>query len=174
MRGFSLVELLIGIAIMGILFAIGAPTYRVWIENSKTRNAAEAIQTGLMLARSEAVKRNASASLQLAAGLGSGWVVGCVVPTATCPATIQDKRSSEGTLPTIEVSSAAGRTIVFNNLGRMIMPAVAPPATSIDINVSNTVVPVADRRNLRVNVGVGGTIRLCDPSVALTDARACQ
>ena len=71
-RGFSLIELLIGVAVLGILLALGASSFRVWISNMRIRTAAESIQNGLQLARGEAVRRNAQIRFQLTDGIGAG------------------------------------------------------------------------------------------------------
>ncbi|MDE2598852.1 MAG: GspH/FimT family pseudopilin [Rhodocyclaceae bacterium] len=169
--GFTLVELCIVMAIMAILMALGIRPYRDWVENNKIRNAAESISSGLMLARSEAVTRNTSVNLTLAAGTSSAWTVGCTVPVAgTCPAAIHNRQESEGSSGAITVLSPAGRTITFNNLGRMTLPLVPG---SIDINIDNTSLPAATSNDLRVNVSVGGGIRVCNPNVVAPDARAC-
>jgi type IV fimbrial biogenesis protein FimT len=172
-RGFTFIELCVGLAIAAILFALGMPSYRDWIENSKVRNAAESISSGLMLARSEAVSRNASVDLRLGAGTTSAWVVGCTVANATCPAVIQNREAAEGSSAAITVTSTAGRTISFNNVGRMTLPVPAAPATSIDINVDHNQLTAAQSRDLRITVNIGGSIRMCDPNVIAPDARAC-
>ena len=64
-HGFTLVEVMVAIVILGILFGIALPTYRVWIQNVQIRNAAESIQNGLQLARTEAVKRNTNVAFVL-------------------------------------------------------------------------------------------------------------
>ncbi|MGH8670601.1 MAG: pilus assembly FimT family protein, partial [Burkholderiales bacterium] len=56
--GMSLIELLIGLAIFGILITKGLPSYSLWIQNTQIRATAESIQAGLHAARSEAVTRN--------------------------------------------------------------------------------------------------------------------
>lgn len=171
-QGFSLVELCIVMAIMTILLALGIRPYREWIENSRIRTTAEAVSNGLTLARSEAVTRNAAISLALGAGTSSAWTIGCTAVTATCPAIIHRRGESEGSSAAITVISLAGRTITFNNTGRMTAPNPAP-ATSININIDNTGLTAANSRDLRVTVDVGGSIRLCDPNVVAPDARAC-
>ena len=92
--GFTLVELLVGITIFGLTMSLSMSSYREWIQNSRIRNVAESIQSGLQLARAEAVKRNTP--VQFALGSGSEWAVGCVTATAECPAIIQSRSANEG------------------------------------------------------------------------------
>jgi prepilin-type N-terminal cleavage/methylation domain-containing protein len=64
-RGFNLIEILIVVAIAGIAMAIAVPNLQSQIVSSRTRAVAESIQSGLLLARSEAIKRNALMRFQL-------------------------------------------------------------------------------------------------------------
>jgi type IV fimbrial biogenesis protein FimT len=91
--GFSLIELLVGITIMGILFMLGVPSFKSWIQNTQIRTATEAIQNGLELARAEAVRRNTLVRFQLtttvdnncALTTASGnWVVSLDDPSVQC------------------------------------------------------------------------------------------
>lgn len=101
LRGFSLIELLITVAIAGILLAIGASGFRIWIANMRIRTVAESIQNGLQLARGEAVRRNALIRFQLMTSVDNGcvlsaanttitsnWVVSFSDPAGACAATV--------------------------------------------------------------------------------------
>jgi type IV fimbrial biogenesis protein FimT len=88
--GFSLIELLIGITIMGILFIMGVPSFKSWIQNAQIHTATEAIQNGLELARAEAVRRNTLVHFQFTSTLDNtcalttasgNWVVSLDDPT---------------------------------------------------------------------------------------------
>jgi len=57
-RGFSMIEVVITVAIMGILMAAAMPSIGDWISNTKVRSTAESIQNGLQRARMEAVRLN--------------------------------------------------------------------------------------------------------------------
>ncbi|MCX7148367.1 MAG: prepilin-type N-terminal cleavage/methylation domain-containing protein [Rhodocyclales bacterium] len=64
-RGFNLIELLVVLAIAGIALAIAVPNLQSQIVSARTRAVAESIQSGLLLARSEAIKRNGMMRFQL-------------------------------------------------------------------------------------------------------------
>lgn len=171
--GFSLIELMIVLVIVGIGLLVGLPSYANWVANSRIRNAAESIQNGLQLARSEAVRRNARVSFVLAAD--SGWTLGCVAATAECPAAIQSRAASEGSAGTTAVMSNSGtaNTVFFNSFGASVTAAGAAGPARVDIDVDSATLAAADSRNLRVSIFSGGSVRMCDPNLGGTDPRRC-
>lgn len=77
-HGFTLVELLIAIAVLGILSSMAAPPFMTLIASQRVRSAATDLHGGLLLARSEAMKRNLSISVTAndASNWSKGWKVG--------------------------------------------------------------------------------------------------
>lgn len=80
--GFSLVELMIGVTIVGILFIMGVPSFKSWIQNTQIRTATEAIQNGLELARAEAVRRNTQVRFQLTSSVDNSCALAPGIPPA--------------------------------------------------------------------------------------------
>ena len=112
-KGFNVVELMIVLAIVGVLTAIAAPNMADMVRVQRVRTAAFDIVAGLTLARSEALKRNAKVIMTPAAGgWGNGWTstdsnnnvvqkqgpFSCASCTFTGPGTLT--YTSEGRLPT--------------------------------------------------------------------------
>lgn len=65
-RGFSLIEVIIIIAIIGVLVSIAAPNFLEYMPRSRLNGAARTLAGNIMTARMEAVKLNQSVYLQYA------------------------------------------------------------------------------------------------------------
>lgn len=57
LAGVTLLELMAGLAIAGIVFAVGVPIFGTWFAEQQLQDRAEALLHALDLARSEAIKR---------------------------------------------------------------------------------------------------------------------
>lgn len=175
--GFTLVELMIGVVVLSILLGIAVPNFQVWIQNTQIRNAAESVQSGLQMARAQAVARNANVEFTLGAGLNwsVNWInagVKTSLPNMTKAANEGGANVSAAVLPT------GASTITFNSLGGVNPvndPAGSgpgtPPLTSITLSSS-----MANSKPLMVTVGTGGNTRMCDPTLpaySSTNPRGC-
>lgn len=106
-RGFSLVELVVAVAIVAVLLALAAPSYRAWIQNTKIRSTTEAILNGIQMAKSEAVRRNFTVRFQLVSTLDNSCVLGAGGSTASFPTWVisrDDPTSLCGTAPIDEAA----------------------------------------------------------------------
>ena len=196
----SLIELMIGLAIMALLIMIGLPNMAIWLSNSQIRTAGETMLAGLTLARPEAVRRNQIVRFQMVSNLTSGcvistsgadWVVSLDDATGACdaapsdvavPRIVQKRSGSEGTQRAVVAAATAG-TLHFNGLGRITSPGGA--ANMTQLNISNPTGGACENKDgsggpmrcLQINISVGGEVRMCDPAVDPllfpTDPRLC-
>lgn len=195
-QGFTLLELMISIAILAIFLGIGIPAVSDWIQNRQVNVLAESIANALRLAQSEAVQRNVPvemvlvtsdvipplipSSATLAAGgltktdTAPNWMVR-VTGDITNAGFVQGKMALDGA----ENARFAGPAGVrFSPLGRVTASIAAngvatAPAGSLIFQVVNPSVQSGLGTLRNVNVSTGGAVRICDPRAPIGDARAC-
>lgn len=83
--GFTLVELMVVIAIVSAMLGIGVPLFSSFIQDQRLRATSSDLRVGLITARSEAVKRNRVVELQPASGTGGVWGEGWIIPNPDDP-----------------------------------------------------------------------------------------
>lgn len=162
--GFTLLELMITVVVIGILATFALPSFREFIERSNVRSSAESVLNALQLARAEAVRRNEQITFTLGSGTGAtSWKVADSAGT-----TIQESRSSgEGSaVVTAALTPVSATTLVFNGFGRV-----------VGAGGLSTIVFGSAGTSLTVQVEIqapGGLIRMCNPGVtAAGDPRRC-
>lgn len=189
-RGVSMIEVMIAIAIIAILSAVGLPAFGTFMQNSKLRSTAEGFYTGLQAARAEAVKLNATVQFLLTTDDPSGsnaqttnlstsasnWMVR--TPDPAVPGIylwLMGKSSAEGggSTPSVEVDGGGVTSITFTAFGATTLGSAA---TLTFTNPTGGACASASgpMRCLNVVVSIGGQIRMCDPKVTYAnDTRKC-
>lgn len=175
-RGFTIVELLITVTILGILLATGIPSMATWMANSRIRAAADSVANGMQLARSEAIRRNANIEFLLTDTQGS-WRIssgsGC---TFTSPTVIQTAPSANPTVVVNSFSDATAttattaRAVIFGSSG---WQACTGTTQFVSLRIDSTTLSSTDSRDLRIVVPAVGRPRVCDPNVQSGDPRYC-
>jgi type IV fimbrial biogenesis protein FimT len=166
---------MIGLAIVGLLLMQAVPSFSAWIQNIQVRNSAEAILNGLQLARTQAVRSNASTELVLLTGeplpsnvgaassvVGSNWIVRNYQAGGVYTASdfVQGRSGRDGSKSAV-VAADQG-SFVFTPLGRLLNP----PAADVTINVSSP----TSTRPMRLIISPGGQFLMCDPDATAKSA----
>ncbi|WP_372778456.1 GspH/FimT family pseudopilin [Litorivivens sp.] len=86
-RGFTLMEMLVTLAVVAIVASLAVPSFQNMIATQRVRSAANDLVASLNFARSEAVKRNATVTMTPAAG---GWSDGWTVASGGNNLRVQD------------------------------------------------------------------------------------
>lgn len=157
MHGFSLVELVVVMAVLSILMGQGLPAVADYLDNASVRRAAVELQHAALMARSESVKRNVRTELRVSA---TGWEIYDVtaLPQARLLSGMLDPRAQATTV-----------TIGFASNGRT-FPAGA--ATRIDVALGG-VACALNARCMAVAIASGGMSKVCDPAKSTGAAGAC-
>lgn len=111
-HGFTLVEMLVTLAIFAVLLMIAMPSMRPFLQSQSVKNASMDIVSTVALARSEAIKRNAT--VDVTATSPTDWSQGWVVSQNTPAATIR-KQPALGNI----LITPSGGSFSFDGNGRM-------------------------------------------------------
>lgn len=140
--GFTLVELMVTVAIVGILAAIAMPNFQSMIQANRIQSAAAEFQAGLALARTEAIKRGGDARVTIVAnsltGTTANWNAGFTVFYDTTsnaggnavPAGATVLMQTAALNSSVAVTTNAPSYVTYNGLGRSILSSGAYGAAS--------------------------------------------
>jgi prepilin-type N-terminal cleavage/methylation domain-containing protein len=167
-RGFSLIELMVALAIAATLLLFAMPAYTLWLADSQIRNGAQLVADGLRWSQAEAIKRNEPVQTVIDMTTQTG---GWSAQRASDALVLQVGTFNDADRVIFTPTPLGAATVTFDGLGRV--PAAnadaSDPVTSVDITSA-----LAGTHALRVVVGGSVTgVKICDPAFVSPDPKAC-
>ena len=109
-RGFTLVELMIALAVLGILIAVGLPSMTDFVREQRVKTAVSDVYASLIYARSEAIKR--AADVDIVPIDNTAWEDGWSVKLGATSLRVQDAIGGV-------TVTGPGATLTFRRDGRL-------------------------------------------------------
>lgn|GEM_PF-664782 len=174
--GFTLVELLVAIAVAAILAAIAVPSFQNSMTSNRADTASNQFVALLAMARSEALKQGATVQVcavaanapqcpnttQAATPWSAGWNVCCAPGSvaANSPAAVQTGAALAAPMTVYGNFSSIG----FNALGQLVMVGVTLPSAPANFIFCPDGADASKAKG--VTVGLSGRVRLADTDTA--------
>ena len=126
-RGFTIIEILAVIVIMGIMATIAAPSFVTFSSSQKVKTASFDVYAALMFARSEAIKRRQNVTVTpVSSDWKNGWTISTTIGGVDTMLRTQDPLSGVVfTGPTSVVYRLDGRLTSTAAQGVLIQPQIA-------------------------------------------------
>jgi prepilin-type N-terminal cleavage/methylation domain-containing protein len=154
-RGFSLLEIMVGVTIVAIIATLGAPNFLLWQARTTLKQATMELMANINVARMAAMNRNQSITVNVAL-VGTQVVATFLNPNAT--------QALPPYTMSVEVTGVAGNTnFTFNSLGMLVGVGAANQNIQLTTNRLQ-----AGINTYTVQVSPGGKVRWC------AQAAACQ
>jgi type IV fimbrial biogenesis protein FimT len=145
-RGVTLIELMVGLAVLAVLVATAAPYMGDMVINSRLRESGNLLFSEALMAQSEAVKRNTT--VRVSTNGASVQVLDMTTPGA--PVVLRSRTLTNSV-------TAPVATFDFGPEGR---PAPFGTAVSMNLSISGTTCST-ELRCPGLRVDAGGAMRLC-------------
>jgi type IV fimbrial biogenesis protein FimT len=81
--GFTLIELMVTVMVVGILMALAEPSFRAYVQNNRLSGQASSLVYSLSYARSEAIKRNKTQGIEVCVSASGAACSGTTWPTGS-------------------------------------------------------------------------------------------
>lgn len=189
--GFTLIELMITIALLALLMLLAVPAFSAWISDAKVRNAAEGLQTALRQAQATAIARNRTTAFALTsatpalnaapAANASNWYAqilplsGSDESSTTATNYVQGSKvaTQNGvsiTGPALVCFSALGKQLTLSATATGLSTACTAPSDDTGVPATGyTLSRNGAQRRLKVLVYLGGRVLMCDSAKTLSN-----
>lgn len=148
--GFTIIELMTVLLVMAVIMGLAVPSIRNFMLNQRVRNASYDLMSSLVLARSEATKRNQDVVISR---VGSSWKNGWTITTAG--ASGDDTIMNHDAVNDI-VITASFSSITYRHTGRLTAGS-GTPTFELDVSPAK---PGISKRCLSVDLS-GKVVNEC-------------
>jgi type IV fimbrial biogenesis protein FimT len=153
--GFTVIELLMVMVILGVLITLAAPSMKAFMDSQSVKTPASDLYASLVLARSEAIKRNGA--IDLVPNAATDWAQGWSVKSGATVLHSQDPYTR------VQIASSAGGSVTYGGNGRLTTSAtlfrVTAPGNA-QARMRCVSVDVSGRPNVRIDSNTDQTA--CD------------
>jgi type IV fimbrial biogenesis protein FimT len=166
--GFTLVELLVTMAVAAVLLAVAVPSFRSTILSNRLTSTTNDLVGSLAQARSEAIKRGSRVTVCMSANgttcatagtWAQGWISFVDVTRTGTAAAVDNPDPANPAEPVLTVTQRTPSSALL----------VADPAVAQYVSFSSD-----GTARLMSGASQAGTLRICEPSTALTDANRAR
>lgn len=161
-QGVTLIELLIGVALLAVIMAIGIPSFNAIIERKHVEGAAEKLFADLQFAKSEAIKRNAQVFVtfdETNQCYGLSLAAGC-----SCNTTPSDCQLDSGVVKVIKMTEFGNTTIPTGGVTFSGDEVFFDPRRGTTTKLGHVEFQSPRGKQARVYIGNFFRIRICSPS----------
>lgn len=168
-KGFTLIEMMIVVVILGIVAAIAVPSFNSYFERERVKRAAEDIYGLILQAKSEGPIRDTNMSVSVNSGawcVGFSATPGCACNTNSCRINVATATGANGVVqvvsgadyPNVAIAGISGTT--FDRLR-----GTASTAGNITVSSGGS--------SLQIQISSEGRVRLCRPGGNSTGYKSC-
>jgi len=160
--GFTLIELMVGVAIMAILLMVGVPSFQSAVASSRLSTSTNDVVSALALARTEAIRRGTRVTVCKSANAtgcttAGNWAQGWIIFIDTTRSSA-DAAVDSGEVILSSHAAAPGNIVMAGSSG---VPDFVSFASDGQAKLMN-------------GASQAGTLRVCSTAAALADARRAR
>jgi len=183
--GFTLIELMVTLALIGVLMMVAVPSFTKYQRNAELTSLANSLLASINAAKGEAIKRGMNAMIvpKDGANWSSGWVVfvdvdrsGAYLATST-DIVIQTREATPSylTLANAGATAAANLYIMYDASGYSKLTTGAFGSWTFEIKRNDVTGTELLSQTRRVKIAATGRARVCTPkSTTDTDCSSSQ